>query len=79
MGSVDVPDPPCGRADCARLLASLATAIERRDVIGVAKGLIMAGSSCTVDEAFDVLVQASMHRNVKLHLVATEIVAARGV
>jgi AmiR/NasT family two-component response regulator len=77
MGSVDVPAPPCGRDDCAELLGSLARAIERRDVIGMAKGLIMAGSDCGPDEAFAILTRTSMGRNVKLHTIATEMVGRR--
>ncbi len=77
MGSVDVPDPPCGRQDCADLLGNLATAVERRDAIGMAKGLLMAGSSCGPDAAFDVLRRASMHRNIKLYDLAAEMVAKR--
>ena len=77
MGSVDVPAPPCGRSDCAQLLAGLVGALERRDAIGMAKGLIMAGSDCGPDEAFAVLTRASMNRNIKVHAIADEMVAKR--
>ena len=77
MGSVDVPAPPCGQDDCARLLDQLAGAIERRDDIGMAKGLIMAASDCGPDEAFTILRSASMNRNVKVHTLAVEMIAKR--
>jgi AmiR/NasT family two-component response regulator len=77
MGSVDVPDPPCGTKPCAELLEQLAVAVERRDVIGMGKGIIMGESGCDEDAAFDILRLASMRRNVKVHTVAGEMVARR--
>jgi AmiR/NasT family two-component response regulator len=74
MGSVTVPDPPCGTAACEELLISLATAIERRDVIGTAKGIVMVRSSCGPDDAFDVLRRASMRENIKVYDIAARIV-----
>jgi GAF domain-containing protein len=51
----------------------LETALETRDVIGVAKGIIMANEKVTIDEAFTILRDASQHRNVKLRDVAAEV------
>ncbi|WP_410596121.1 GAF and ANTAR domain-containing protein [Amycolatopsis sp. lyj-23] len=51
--------------------AHLRTAIESRDVIGQAKGIIMARRGVTADEAFDVLRRTSQTLNVKLAEVAS--------
>ena len=74
MGLISVPDPPCGGAPCADLLRNLAAAAEHRDVVGVAKGLLMAATDCGADAAFDLLRTESQHRNVKLWQVAEGIV-----
>ena len=54
--------------------ANLRKALESRDVIGQAKGVIIAANRCTSDAAFDVLRQQSQHENRKLIDVAAEIV-----
>ena len=56
--------------------AHLRTAIDSRDVIGQAKGIIMARRGITADEAFDVLRRTSQDLNVKLAELA-ETLAAR--
>jgi AmiR/NasT family two-component response regulator len=43
-------------------------------VIEQAKGIVMAQQRCGPEEAFDVLRQASQRTNVKLHVLAEEIV-----
>jgi len=48
-------------------------ALETRDVIGQAKGVIMTTLSCSPDEAFNLLRQQSQHENRKLVVVAHEI------
>ena len=48
-------------------------ALETRDIIGQAKGVIMAALSCAPDEAFALLKQQSQHENRKLVIVATEV------
>lgn len=58
-------------------------AIASRDMIGMAKGVIMARQGCSPDEAFDVLRRASQRANQKLAHIAAGIVdlnarAARG-
>ena len=56
-------------------MALLATAIESRDTIGQAKGVIMVTMGCTADEAFKLLRDQSQHENRKLADVAAEIAA----
>jgi GAF domain-containing protein len=49
-------------------------ALATRDVIGQAKGILMAQSHMSADDAFDLLRRASQRLNVKLTTVAQEIV-----
>jgi GAF domain-containing protein len=51
-------------------------ALVTRDVIGQAKGILMARQSCDADEAFDVLRRASQRANRKLRDIAQELVDA---
>lgn len=60
-----------------QLAQHLAHALENRDVIGQAKGIIMAAQNVSADEAFDVLRRASQRANRKLHEVARDIVERR--
>ncbi|WP_406601588.1 ANTAR domain-containing protein [Lentzea miocenica] len=63
--------------DSATLQAEqLRRAINSRDVIGQAKGILMARRGLSADEAFDLLRRSSQHLNVKLVQLA-EIVASR--
>ena len=67
--------------DAARdLEEALSTALVSRDVIGQAKGVLIARMGISPDEAFDVLRRASQRLNVKLRQVAQDLVAsaARG-
>ena len=62
----------------AELLArQLTQALENRDVIGQAKGIIMAGQDVSPDQAFDVLRRASQRANRKLSEVARDMVDQR--
>ena len=54
----------------ARLLAKQ----ETMAVIEQAKGIVMAQQRCGPDEAFDLLRRASQRLNIKLHVLATQIV-----
>jgi len=54
--------------------AQLETKADTRDVIGMAKGMIMARQEVSDDEAFDILRRASQRANVKLREVADRIV-----
>lgn len=60
----------------ARLAAQLEEALTSRAVIEQAKGIVMAREGIAADEAFAVLRVQSQHRNVKLRVVAQEIVDA---
>ena len=55
------------------LTQNLQAALEHRDVIGQAKGIVMARTGCTADEAFEVLRRASQRGNVKLREVADRV------
>ncbi len=52
--------------------------VETRDLIGQAKGILMARSGIDEDEAFDLLRRASQRQNVKLVAVADDIVHPHG-
>ena len=54
-------------------VANLRQALESRDVIGQAKGIIMATMWCTADYAFNLLKQQSQAENRKLTEIAAEI------
>ncbi len=53
-------------------------AIRSRDVIGQAKGILMAQKNISEDEAFDVLRRASQRMNVKLRELAERITERPG-
>jgi GAF domain-containing protein len=69
-----------GRAfrEVSRLSSQLQTALDRRAVIEQAKGIVVARSGCSPDEAFELLRELSQTRNRKLRDIAVAIVAARG-
>jgi len=56
------------------LTEHLREALESRDVIGQAKGILMARRSCTPDAAFEALRKVSQHRNIKLRAIAEQVV-----
>jgi GAF domain-containing protein len=56
------------------LTENLKEALESRDVIGQAKGILMARRSCTPDAAFEALRKASQRRNIKLREIAEQVV-----
>jgi transcriptional regulator with GAF, ATPase, and Fis domain len=49
-------------------------ALQSRDLIGQAKGILMARRSCTADAAFEALRKVSQHRNIKLRELAEQVV-----
>jgi GAF domain-containing protein len=55
----------------------LREALETRDLIGQAKGILMERESCTAEEAFDMLRRASQRTNRKLREVASDLVSSR--
>lgn len=54
--------------------SQLREALASRDIIGQAKGILMARHGCTADEAFELLRRHSQHANRKLREVAREVV-----
>ncbi|GAA4806544.1 GAF and ANTAR domain-containing protein [Actinomycetospora chlora] len=54
----------------ARRVGGLHAALESRDLIGQAKGIVMQRDGVDADTAFDKLVVASQYANLKLHAVA---------
>jgi hypothetical protein len=56
----------------------LVRAVESRDLIGQAKGILMEREGCTAEAAFRHLVEASQQRNMKVVDVAAEISASVG-
>jgi GAF domain-containing protein len=63
------------RHDLADLAVQLELAVQSRAVIDQAKGIIMAENRCSGEKAFQLLVRASQGRNLKLRLLAQQIVA----
>jgi GAF domain-containing protein len=59
------------------LARNLTIALERRDVIGQAKGIIMAERDIAAEEAFELLRRVSQNANKKLHDIALEVVDRR--
>jgi hypothetical protein len=55
--------------------ARLQARLDTMPVIEQAKGVLMAQQHCGPDEAFDLLRRASQRANVKLHVLAEQIVA----
>jgi GAF domain-containing protein len=62
--------------DLADLAAQLELAVQSRAVIDQAKGIVMAQNRCSGEEAFQILVRASQHRNLKLRILAEQLVAS---
>jgi GAF domain-containing protein len=58
----------------ARHEAQLESKSETRDVIGMAKGIIIARQNVSEEEAFDILRRASQRMNVKLKVLADRVV-----
>jgi GAF domain-containing protein len=58
------------------VIAQLRAALNTRAVIDQALGIIMARRQCTAPAAFDILRRSSQRRNVKVHLVAADLVEA---
>jgi hypothetical protein len=62
------------RHDDEERLANLQNALQTRDIIGQAKGILMERERITAEQAFDMLRRASQHLNEKLRDVAQGIV-----
>ena len=61
-------------ADARRSNLQLSEALENRDVIGRAKGILLAQGAADDAAAFAILIAASQHTNTKLHTVARNLV-----
>jgi len=62
----------------ARQLAdNLEAALAHRAEIEQAKGILIAATGCTPDEAFELLVQQSQHENRKVRTIAIELVESK--
>lgn len=53
---------------------NLSAALASRTTIATAVGVIMAQNRCTREKAFQVLVEASSHRNIKMHTLAESVI-----
>lgn len=60
--------------DPATLIDQLRAALRSRDVIGMAKGILIASEGVGPDEAFEILTRASQRENRKLREVAADLV-----
>ncbi|WP_324275635.1 ANTAR domain-containing protein [Blastococcus brunescens] len=60
--------------DARNMADNLQAALESRAVIDQAKGILMERHKLTADQAFQVLARISMQKNIKLRLVAEELV-----
>jgi ANTAR domain len=56
-------------------VARLQARLETMPVVEQAKGILMAQQRCGPDEAFDLLRRASQRGNIKLHVLAAQLVA----
>ena len=56
------------------MIEQLQEALQSRDVIGQAKGIIQTREHCGPDEAFERLRHLSQHRNIKLRDLAKAVV-----
>ena len=65
-----------GVMSAARMEASLRVALDSRDVIGQAKGILMERYKISADEAFDLLIATSQRKNVRLRDVASHLATA---
>lgn len=63
--------------DVTEKVEHLTLAVQSRDVIGQAKGILMERYGLTGDQAFEVLASVSSNTNTKLHQVAVDLVITR--
>lgn len=62
------------RADEEQHVVNLREALETRELIGQAQGILIERERITADQAFDVLRRASQHLNIKIREVASTLV-----
>ncbi|MBM7780791.1 GAF domain-containing protein [Arthrobacter tumbae] len=61
-------------AQLNELTDNLSAALETRTTIATAVGIIMAENRCSREKAFQILVDASSHRNTKMHTLAEGVI-----
>jgi GAF domain-containing protein len=66
-------------SDARRLSAELTQALDNRDIIGQAKGVLIAQGADDEQSAFQMLVSASQRSNTRLHDLARQLVASTHV
>jgi GAF domain-containing protein len=66
-------------SDARRLSAELTQALKNRDIIGQAKGVLIAQGAADEQAAFQMLVSASQRSNTRLHDLARQLVASTHV
>ena len=76
VGSIFAAHPAVALS-AARQQEQLEQAVETRDVIGQAKGILMARQDVTAEEAFDMLRRGSQRLNVKLRELARQVAAGQ--
>ncbi|MGO9525492.1 ANTAR domain-containing protein [Mycobacterium sp.] len=64
-----------GLSGAGLALRSRQRSLNSRDIIGMAKGILMNRDDLTDDQAFNLLVSASQHANMKVHDVARWLIA----
>lgn len=75
MGAIAFSTGACTDARCAERAHQLVAIAEQRDLIGMAKGLLMATHGCDPDEAFELLRTSSHQEGGSLSETAERIVA----
>jgi AmiR/NasT family two-component response regulator len=63
-------------SDAQRQVDQLREAVESRDIIATAKGLLMAQERLSSTDAFEVLRRASQRENIRVREIATRMVQA---
>ncbi|WP_207565482.1 ANTAR domain-containing protein [Streptomyces sp. CA-256286] len=75
--AVDGEQPsPGGEGELRERVRQLEQALASHVVVDQARGVLMALTRCTPEEAWDMLVRISQHANVKARLVAEAVVTA---
>ena len=70
-------DADLAAAAAAEEIAGLKLGMERRHLIGQAQGILMERHNIDADQAFAYLTRVSQNSNVKLHVLAEELVRTR--
>jgi len=68
------PGPTAEVAELRSEIEGLRTALSSRPVIDIARGILIASTPCTSSQAWQALVSASQHSNIKLRDIAHQLV-----